>query len=861
MNSLVRRRIALVASTVLATGVATPAWSQSSDPSDIIVTARRVEERLQDVPISITVLNQEQLTNNNVQNAKDLATYTPGLTLNARYGADNTTFTIRGFTQEQRTTSTVGTYFADVVAPRGSGASPGGDGAGPGQLFDLQNVQVLKGPQGTLQGRNSTGGAVLIVPRKPTGKLEGYVEGSIGDYDLRRVQAVVNVPVNDTLRVRVGVDRSTRDGYLKNAGRIGFGSQGDAGGSQDYIALRASVVADLAPNLENYTIVTYAKSKSTGTTPKITRAFTSRGGTAQQAQIDRENAFGDFWTVSNSMNDALSQTTTWQAINTTTWQASDTLTVKNIASYAEFRGKNNIDLFGVYTPVGVPAGTETNPYQVRNFTGTHVIDGRNTNAESTFVEEIQFQGRPSDRLIWQGGLYFESSQPLGQSGTQSATFTPCVNIATFNCVTNDGGATSLGRQTYSTTLTKYRGIAAYGQASYDITDKLKFTAGLRYTWDKMSSAFQVVDINLNGALPPAQAVPPAGISPVPAGFSAACAALPTFGIKGSATNPYQPIANRFDMCKQFQSVSTEAPTWLIDLDYKVAEDVLLYAKWSRGYRQGGVNPFGADKLQSYGKEKVNTYEVGAKASWRGSFPGHFNVSGYYNDFSNQQIQLGLQCVATVLEPTKSCTQTTAILNVGKSELYGAEVELGISPFQGLQLNVAYAYIKTRILEVQDASSLITSNGLPYNDIRPPAVGDPIPAATPHKWNISGSYTLPLPESVGKISVGGTYVYQSSTLVSQNSCYPGRFGMDGSTTAKTCVVTDGGILPGYGVANLSVNWEGIAGSALDAGFFMTNITNQKYYISANDQGQTSGFISNIIGEPRMYGFRLKYRFGG
>jgi iron complex outermembrane receptor protein len=847
MNHLIRRRVVLVASTVLAAGMVTPAAAQTSDPSDIIVTARRVEERLQDVPISISVLNQQQLTNNNVQNAKDLATYTPGLTLNARYGADNTTFTIRGFTQEQRTTATVGTYFADVVAPRGSGASPGGDGAGPGQLFDLQNVQVLKGPQGTLQGRNSTGGAVLIVPRKPTGKFEGYVEGSAGDYELRRIQGVVNVPVMDTLRIRLGVDRSTRDGYLKNAGRIGFGPNGDAGGSQDYVAVRASIVADLTPNLENYSIFTYAHSKGTGTSPKVTRCYPNsptRGaiGGAACAQIARENAYGDFWTVSNSMADALSEITTWQGINTTTWQASDSLTIKNIASYAEFRGKNNIDLFGIYNP-NVAADTVTSPLQVKNFTGTHTIAGRNTNAESTFVEELQFQGHPDGRFNWQGGLYFESSQPLGQSGTQSATFTPCINIATFNCAPSDGGVTSLGRQTYSTTLTRYRGIAAYGQASYDITDKLKLTAGLRYTWDKMSSAFQVVNINLAAA----------ALAP-PAGNYAVCSNTPTFGADNSLTNPRRAIADRFDMCKQYKSVSTQAPTWLIDLDFKPVEDLLFYVKWSRGYRQGGVNPFGADMLQTYDKELVDTYEGGAKVSWHGAVPGHFNLSGYYNAFRNQQIQLGFQCTGTV-----TCTQTTAILNVGKSQLYGGEAELGINPFQGLRLDVSYAYIKTKIQQIDNVLPRVAALNLPYNDIRPPVAGDVIPAATPHKVNVSAAYTLPLPDSVGKVTVGGTYVYVAATQVAQDSCIPGRFA---DQTAANCALTTtgGGKLPSYSIGNVNVTWENIAGSALDAAFFMTNIFNEKYYLSANDQALPSGFISNVVGEPRMYGFRLKYRFG-
>ncbi len=281
MNSTIRTKSALLAATVLSLGLAAPAFAQEAQDStdteasgnDIIVTARRSEERLQDVPISITVLSEKSLANNNITSAKDIATYTPGLTTNNRFGSDNTTWTIRGFAQEQRTTATVGTYFADVVAPRGSGATQGGDGAGPGNLFDLANVQVLKGPQGTLQGRNSTGGAVLLVPKKPTDQFEGYVEGSAGDYNMYRVQAVVNIPLADTFRVRLGIDRNKRDGYLKNAGTVGFGPYGDAGGSTDYWAARLSIVGDLTPNLENYIVASWSHSKSTGVIPKLTQAF------------------------------------------------------------------------------------------------------------------------------------------------------------------------------------------------------------------------------------------------------------------------------------------------------------------------------------------------------------------------------------------------------------------------------------------------------------------------------------------------------------------------------------------------------------------------------------------------------------
>jgi iron complex outermembrane receptor protein len=193
-----------------------PARAEAAEPGDIVVTARRSEERLQDVPISITVFNQEQLAQRNIVSPADLATYTPSLTINQRFGSEKSSFVIRGFTQEGGTSPSVGVYFADVVAPRAQGGTTGGNGALPGSLFDLQNVQVLKGPQGTLFGRNTTGGAVLLVPQKPTDWLEGYVEGSAGNYGMWRGQAVINLPLAETFKVRLGVDRMNRDGYLRN---------------------------------------------------------------------------------------------------------------------------------------------------------------------------------------------------------------------------------------------------------------------------------------------------------------------------------------------------------------------------------------------------------------------------------------------------------------------------------------------------------------------------------------------------------------------------------------------------------------------------------------------------------------------
>jgi iron complex outermembrane recepter protein len=171
-----------------------------------VVTARRTEERLQDVPISMTVFNQAQLEDRNVSSIEDLATYTPSLSAPGTFGNDNATFAIRGFVQAGNSTPSVGVFFADVAASHSQGQIGGGNGAGPGAFFDLANVQVLKGPQGTLFGRNTTGGDILLVPQKPTSDFGGYVEQSVGNYAMERTQAVLNIPLNDNVRVRLAID-------------------------------------------------------------------------------------------------------------------------------------------------------------------------------------------------------------------------------------------------------------------------------------------------------------------------------------------------------------------------------------------------------------------------------------------------------------------------------------------------------------------------------------------------------------------------------------------------------------------------------------------------------------------------------
>jgi iron complex outermembrane recepter protein len=292
---------------------------------------------------------------------------------------------------------------------------------------------------------------------------------------------------------------------------------------------------------------------------------------------------------------------------------------------------------------------------------------------------------------------------------------------------------------------------------------------------------------------------------------------------------------------------------VVRADYKPVDVVMIYGSWSRGYRQGGLAIFGPDPIQSYRPEKVDTYEIGAKTSWRGAIPGSFNISGYYNDFRDQQLQLGVACVANLPNFTGGCAGNATIVNAGKSRIWGFEADLNVSPLEGLKFNIAYAYINARILEIVAPAVLP-----PYNSITVPLAegcGGPqcntiANSGPPHQLVASMAYTLPLNETAGKFTIGGTVVHQSAR----------RIVTDGVVTTVNGVrVTSGaGIAPASTVLNLNATWEDVAQMPVDLSFFMTNVTNERVILQINDN-TLRGFISSTIGEPRMWGFRLKYKF--
>ncbi|WP_255326633.1 TonB-dependent receptor [Sphingobium sp. EM0848] len=230
----------------------------TSISTDIVVTAQRREERSQDVPIAISAFSQEQLQRQAVAQPQDLYGKVPSLVVGNQGAAnrDVQSYSIRGQSTGFLSSPAVAVYFAEVPLPASLSLPIQG---APGAFLDLENVQVLKGPQGTLFGRNTTGGAVLLVPHKPTNQFEGYVEGSVGNYDLRGIEGAINIPIiPDVLMVRAAAAYQDRRGYTKDT--VWDKWRDDI----HYYTGRIGIMFKPSDRVENYLTAYYSKSSNNG---------------------------------------------------------------------------------------------------------------------------------------------------------------------------------------------------------------------------------------------------------------------------------------------------------------------------------------------------------------------------------------------------------------------------------------------------------------------------------------------------------------------------------------------------------------------------------------------------------------------
>jgi iron complex outermembrane receptor protein len=356
--------------------------------------------------------------------------------------------------------------------------------------------------------------------------------------------------------------------------------------------------------------------------------------------------------------------------------------------------------------------------------------------------------------------------------------------------------------------------AVYAQASYKITDKLTLTGGIRYTIDKMKDLSE--NLNISGGGPISR---PAG----------------TMTCQNAILFPRTPVTYA-SQCAIGINKTWKRPTWMVDLEYKPIEDLLLYAKYSRGYRQGSINSNNLG-LEVVGPETVDTYEAGAKTSFRGPVPGYFNLTGFYNSFRDQQLAVNT-VVAPAFQGVVSPSQP--IVNAGKSRIWGIEVDASVNPFKGMRLDVGYTYLNTELQEFVPPPVPIY-----YLQLLPTAqVGGPLALSPENRVTVTGAYTLPLEKSIGAISFGVTYTHTDANRAVAPAASPNYY-----------------LLSASDLVNLNADWTSIAGSAFDLSFFMTNATGEARLVYPGGGSlATYGIEGGHVNQPRMFGFRMKYHFG-
>ncbi len=803
---------------------------------EIIVTANRRQERAQDVPIAITALSPQRLEQQGITKAQDLAASIPSLVVgpNGQGSRETMSFTLRGQGSTFQASPGVVMYMNEVPVPSAISLSQQG---APGQFIDIENLQVLAGPQGTLFGRNTTGGAVLIVPKKPTNELGGWIKGEIGNYDRRYVEGAVNLPiVDDKLMVRVMGAFHDRDGYTRD---VQWNKDRD---NEHWYTGRIGVTFRPTDTVENYTMAYYTKSSNNGA-GLIHKGFNigsvSQPGTLAGVGLCAEGPYSalggyscDVYRAATAKADALGnrktafsidtmqKTKVWGISNTTDIDLSDEIKLRNIFSYQRMNLKYRYDGDATVLqqqdndPGVLPGPGEAflpgigTPITYTNATGA---TERSRDDFKQITEELQLQGDMLDsKLTWTvGGFYFQQ-KPVGTQLGRGMNYCPAVS--TGNLLACSPG------YLYSGVASKSK--ALYAQATLDMgaatpsLDGLRITAGYRYTWDTIKGFASQ--------------------------FSPAGGTMWKCGYDGSIQAPLTGI---YDTCLFSATLKTKAPTWLLGLDYKVTDRVMVFAKVSHGYKAGGFNPYAVyDNTRTFNPEKVTSYEIGLKSDFNlGDVPFRFNGSLYQVEYK------GIQRATGDYNPSTNASGART-LNAD-ARIRGIELDASVRPFPGFELGGNFSYTDAKYKKYQYTvnQGALACNGLvPAGGIADSSCLD-FQYVSPYIWSVHASYDYDLGD-MGSLAFFVNYSHTSK----QNT-----------EAVQLPQIQPGAVLEAYGTLNASIDWKNIADSGFDLGVFGTNITNKTYRISNNDVYQAGSLLywSTMYGEPRMYGMRLTYRFGG
>jgi iron complex outermembrane receptor protein len=829
--------------------------AQASDSgsglSEIVVTAQRREERSQDVPIAITAMSAEGLRERGVTNLQGLQSQVPSLVVapNGQTSRDVMSPSIRGQSASFQGAPAVVVYMNEVPLP--TAISLSGQG-GPGTFTDLQNVQVLSGAQGTLFGRNTTGGAVLLTPAKPTDRLEGHIQGGFGNYNMTELEAVVNVPLSDTLRVRlVGATRD-RDGFTHD---INWNKDRD---DQHTRMARIGIQWEPTEGVSSYTMgyYGYGKSNGTGTVPiNINTAYLA--GLAARPVYGPGNVYyGKLGAIRPAYNfcgagtgpancssitqlitdqqargnrivahglDDFTKVYSWGVSNSTDVDLTDNLKLRNIISYASLKSYYAGDGDGTILNLYDQGQTDLSRTAPRDFF-------------RLFTEELQFQGSALDKkLTYTFGGFYSKQTPGGAMKSYS------VNVCAL-----PGTAGALACSGFSETRNTNESKALFAQATLDLgaltpaLDRVRLTGGYRYTWDRIDGSA----INYG---------PADGSSPVTCSFDGV--SVPLANVGNLSTDSTRG-------CRYDGHLRSSAPNWTVGIDYRPISNVLLYGKVTKGYKAGGFNGFAVHiaaptDYSTFGPEYVTDWEAGFKSDFKvAGRPVRLNVNGFNMDYKN--IQRGLPDYNADTGKSGAVTLNNAV-----AVIRGVEIEAMVKPVDILEIGGNYSHIDshyksftyTSAVPVGDCGSNF-SNG--YRTTTSPDLSClPLQYLAPNIFSVYGRLSIPTADSFGKVSLFVSYAWTDKQETAPGSLqeYPRPNASD-----PVKIWEPGVRLPSYGLLSASLDWKNLLGTNLDASIFGTNLTNKQYVISNSGVFNSVGAQGNIFGEPRMYGMRLKYNFG-
>ncbi len=625
---------------------------------EVIVTARRLEESLQDTPVAVTVLTAEVLESRGIRDLSQIEAATPNLTFDASANISGSNSAasvfIRGVGQTdfQLTTDPgVGIFIDGVYVSRGVG--------GTMDLLDIERVEVLKGPQGTLFGKNTIGGAISIVTRRPENEFGGRIQVGAGSFDRREVQASVNVPVSEKLLTRFSISSVASDGYVQ---RHASGPAVGVDGLFTPSANRRSLGDDNAEAFRGDLLWSASDSFDARFVLERTRER-ENGAPLVAVAINPDSAFNLFWNgfVAPVLEPQIGQLAffneqyltgspyrtfstarsasdldLWATTLTLDWRARDDLQLKSISAWRDVESFFTRDFD--YSPL------EHSP-------SFNIFEYR------TVSQEIQASGTPlNDRLSWLAGVFWFAEKG---SDNNSPRF-PVVAVRSGGSVDNESAA-------------------AYLNATYKLTDRWHLTGGIRYSDETVRFTPDQLVLEVGRAGVP---LPPPGI--------------PNFALSDFSVVPpvFVPV-QAGDRILPFAEVSQSIQKWTpqASLQYFWTDAIRTYISYSEGFKNGGFTQrvFPPQAVTpSYEPEEVRVYEIGLKSDLLGQRV-RLNVAGFYTDYTDVQLVIN-----EGIAPT--------IRNAARGRVRGGEAELTAVLADELVLTSSAGYIDAEFLELDDPAA-------------------------------------------------------------------------------------------------------------------------------------------------------------